>query len=179
MKTSNTTKLKTRFRHLASAITLTATVVLPVHADNMPENFEMKVVGDAAYGQLIQNGNSEAAIARLDGIPTRKVGAFFKANNLCVAYTKTGELGKAEPACEKALELISADGRIAASEKRMQRDFQAMALSNLGVLRALGGEYGVAKDHFTQALELETKLSAPATNMVYLELKAAQAVSKR
>ena len=179
MHTSNTLKLRTRFRHLASAITLTAVGALPAHADNPPDNFEMKVVGDAAYGQLIQNGNSEAAIARLDGITTRKAGAFFKANNLCVAYTKTGELSKAEPACEQALELISADGRIAASEKRMQRDFRAMALSNLGVLRALGGEYSLARDHFTQALELETRLSAPATNMAYLELKAAQAVSRR
>ena len=138
--------------------------------------FEMTVISDAAYGGKIASGKHDAAIAQIDSSTTRQSQRFFASINLCVAYTKVGELEKAEQSCASALEAVmTKDRSMPKSLSRITRRYQAMALSNRGVLRALAGDTDRARQDFRAAIELRAGLSAPVRNLEYLEIRDAQA----
>jgi len=128
----------------------------PAWSDTDKAKYTMAVMSETAYGARIMAGNYAQAIEKIN----QKAGrydAFSKGTNLCVAYTKSGELDLAEAACEAAV--------IAAGSQ--DRNL-AIALSNRGVLHAVKGQSEQAREDFDAALALDTSLSAPKVNLARL-----------
>jgi tetratricopeptide (TPR) repeat protein len=130
----------------------------------------MTVIVDAAHGGKVAAGKYERAIEKITASKSKR-DPYSKQTNLCVAYTKTGELDKATEACEAALAL-TLDSRSprrsylgAAQARKADRVYMALALSNLGVLHAAKGSPEIALRTFREALELDTGLSAPKVNL--------------
>jgi tetratricopeptide (TPR) repeat protein len=145
----------------------------PAWSDMDKAKYTMAVMSETAYGAKIMAGNYAQAIEKIN----QKAGrydAFSKGTNLCVAYTKSGELELAEVACESAVIAASKAkhkrlgsllaGAVADSHDRNL----AIALSNRGVLRAVKGLSEQAREDFDAALALDTSLSAPKVNLARL-----------
>jgi tetratricopeptide (TPR) repeat protein len=135
----------------------------------------MTVIVDAAHGGKVAAGKYERAIEKITASKSKR-DPYSKQTNLCVAYTKTGELDKATEACEAALAL-TLDSRSprrsslgAAQVRKADRVYMALALSNLGVLHAAKGSPEIALRTFREALELDTGLSAPKVNLARLTI---------
>jgi tetratricopeptide (TPR) repeat protein len=119
-------------------------------------------------------GNYEQAIKKLSA-PNSDNDAFFKATNLCVAYTKTGNFAAARTACDVAVE----KARHMDYEKRSQisRRFQvktrkiylAIALTNRGVLHAVTGDVERAQQAFSEALNTSEDAKQAKINMAKLD----------
>jgi tetratricopeptide (TPR) repeat protein len=142
----------------------------PLHAQETDPVYTMTVIADAAHGSKIVAGKYRRAIEKING-GKRETDSYAKQTNLCVAYTKTGELDKATAACEAALAAVldnrhsrrSYPGSSRAGS--VDRFYLALALSNLGVLQAAKGSPDIARQTFREALELDTGLSAPKVNL--------------
>ncbi|MEM1372557.1 MAG: hypothetical protein AAGG72_10080 [Pseudomonadota bacterium] len=115
--------------------------------------YQMAAVIDRARGNAVMAGDYQKAIAKLD---SRGLKCFEASTNLCVAYTMTGELEKADQACAAALML---------SKKSEERRDMAVALSNLGVVKAIGGDHRGAREDFSRALELNAGLQQASENL--------------
>ena len=147
-----------RVERVLRPITLLAAVLAtaPLAAEETDPAYTMTVIIDAAHGGKVAAGKYERAIEKITARKNSR-DPYSRQTNLCVAYTKTGELDKATRACEAAL-AITRDGKI-------DRMFRAVALSNLGVLHAAKGSQDIARRTFREALELDSGLSAPKTNL--------------
>ncbi len=142
------------------------------------ENFEMTVVSDAAFGRKVMDGKLESAIRGIEASTTRPALEFFAQNNLCVAYTKTGQFNDAEKACDAAIaKTLPARQLKASGYTQVDRRYAAMALSNRGVLRALMGEKVRAEEDFSAAVDLKARIGAPKRNLEYLQTRADGAVT--
>lgn len=142
----------------------------PLAAQEADPVYTMTVIVDTAHGGKIVAGKYQQAIER---ITSRKRGAdaYAEQTNLCVAYTKTGELDKAKTACEAALATVL-DNRSprrsypgSARGDGVDSYYLALALSNLGVLHAAEGSPDIARKTFQEALDLDTGLSAAKVNL--------------
>jgi len=137
-------------------------------ADNEEPVYTMTVIVDAAHGSKVAAGRYERAIEMITA-KKRASDSYSEQTNLCVAYTKTGDLNKATHACESAVELMRDDGSQhdarTGVRARMQRVYLALALSNLGVLQVARGTPDIARENFREALALEAGLSAPKINL--------------
>ena len=145
----------------------------PLSAQEADPAYTMTVIIDAAHGGKVAAGKYDRAIERINASKSNR-DPYSKQTNLCVAYTKTGELDKATEACEAAL-AIMLDSRKSrrsypgsAGAERSDRVYLALALSNLGVLHAAKGSSEIARQSFQRALELDTGLSAPRINLARL-----------
>jgi hypothetical protein len=145
----------------------------PAWSDTDKARYTMAVMSETAYGTRIMAGDYAQAIEKI----TQKEGrydAFSKGTNLCVAYTKSGELGLAEAACEAAVIAASkakhkrAGGLMAGAVAYSRDRNLAIALSNRGVLRAVKGQSEQAREDFDAAVALDTMLSAPKVNLARL-----------
>ena len=148
-------------------------VSAPLAAQETDPAFTMTVIIDAAHGSKVASGKYERAIEKITARKSTR-DPYSQQTNLCVAYTKTGELDKATEACEAAL-AITLDSKKprgsyfgSAQSERVERTYRALALSNLGVLHAAKGSPEIARNTFRKALELESGLSAPKTNLARL-----------
>ena len=155
-------------RPLALAASLVACA--PLAAQETDPSYTMTVIVDTAHGSKVTAGKYERAIEKITASKSNR-DPYSKQTNLCVAYTKTGELDKATEACEAALAL-TLDSRSplrsylgAAQARKADRVYMALALSNLGVLHAAKGSPEIALRTFREALELDTGLSAPKVNL--------------
>jgi tetratricopeptide (TPR) repeat protein len=161
-----------RPRRLSRPLALLASLVTcaPVAAQETDPVYTMTVIVDAAHGSKIVAGKYQRAIEKISG-GKRTGDAYARQTNLCVAYTKTGELDKATAACEAALALMLDSKHPRRSYPGSARDgdndrfYLALALSNLGVLQAAKGSPDIARRTFEEALELDTGLSAPKVNL--------------
>ncbi|MGB5353060.1 MAG: hypothetical protein WBM54_00710 [Woeseia sp.] len=161
-------------RRLAlSAITLVLSLLLsPVtQASANPEAFHMVAIENLAQGKLVTRGEYREAISRLEPSLARR-SAFEKANNLCVAYTKSQILDKAADFCNAAVNVVGADNSsarktYARDSERRSRD-QAIALSNRGVLKAVTGNRKGALEDFELALQLYDELDEFHINLAYV-----------
>lgn len=124
--------------------------------DSSKSRYQMAAVVDRARGTTVLAGNYERAIEVLSGKSAKR---FASSTNLCVAYTMTGELQKADIECGAALELSQG--------KAAERDM-AIALSNLGVLKAVSGDLSGAQEDFTRALEMNRKIRQASDNLEIL-----------
>ena len=115
--------------------------------------YQMAAVIDRARGNIVLAGDYDRAIAKLGGRPRAD---FESSTNLCVAYTMTGAMEQADAACAAAL--------ASSQETEVRRDI-AVALSNLGVVKAVKGDLSGARRDFSRALELESDLRQASKNL--------------
>ncbi len=120
--------------------------------------FEMLVISDQAFGDALMAGELETAIEGITAKTLRRKEIFAAQNNLCVAYVRSNQPRKAKVACESAVTRSR-------SESRYNK---AIALSNLGVVRALTDNKESAIHSFKAATRLSKELSAPAVNLARL-----------
>lgn len=165
----------TRFSRMTCPLSLFASLIAcaPLAAQETGPAYTMTVIVDSAHGAKVAAGKYEAAIDKITaGNSSRN--RYSKQTNLCVAYTKLGELDQAAAACEAALAVVldePENGRSypgPAQSDRSKRLYLALALSNLGVLQAAQGSPDLARKAFREALELDTGLSAPQINLARL-----------
>jgi Flp pilus assembly protein TadD len=164
-----------RVERLSRPLVLLAALFIsvPIGAQETDPTYTMTIIIDAAHGNKVAAGKYERAIEKITATKSAR-DPYSRHTNLCVAYTKTGELDKATKACEAALAISLAGNKPrssylgSAQSERLARTYRALALSNLGVLHAAKGSMDTARDKFRKALELESGLSAPKTNLARL-----------
>lgn len=95
--------------------------------------------------ELVADGKAEEArkiaLAYVEKVERAALGAstrYFAYSALCVVYTNTGELEKAEQECTRAIDILPS---------------QWQALSNRGTARMVAGDYHGALDDFVKARE--------------------------
>lgn len=165
-------------RNLTITITLALTAVFTlqsVWAQETTSDYQMSVVIDRAYGDIVSKGDFEKAILRINSHHSRF--AYATATNLCVAHTMVGQFKHAEHFCDKALEEA---GKAAFKGHRKNRDYiaeWAMAYSNRGVLRARVGDNEGAADDFRLAMEKKAKYELPVHNLAVLNLQDSDPVA--
>ncbi len=164
-----------RFERLSRPLAVVVALVVsaPLAAREADPAYTMTIIIDAAHGSKVAAGKYQRAIEKITARKSTR-DSYSRQTNLCVAYTKTGELDKATEACEAALALTLGSTKPRnsysgpAQSKKIDRVYQALALSNLGVLHAAKGSPDVARESFREALRLETGLSAPGINLARL-----------
>lgn len=115
--------------------------------------YQMAAVSDRARGSAVLGGDYDEAIDDLGGQSRRR---FASSTNLCVAYTMTGDLEKATVECGAALKL---------SERAAVRRDIAVALSNLGVIKAVRGDVIGARQDFSKAISIHGELRPASDNL--------------
>lgn len=147
-----------------------------VHAAETQPAYVMTVISDRAHGEQVVSGHYQEAIAAITLPQKRHKDAFAVSNNLCVAYTKSNDIAKANKSCAEALLMSKYKTGQWYEVVRMRND-QALALSNRGVIRAITGDEDGARQDFQQAIKLGRQLSAPADNLARLDSRATETVS--
>ena len=135
-------------------------------------SYQMSVVLDRAYGDVVSRGNYKGAILRINSRHSRD--AYASSTNLCVAHTMVGQYKHAEHYCDKALEEAE---KAAAKGRRKSRDYigeWAMAYSNRGVLRARVGDHDGAADDFRLAMEKQPQSELSVHNLAVLNIESAE-----
>ena len=132
--------------------------------------FTMAVIVDDAHGREIVYGKFDRAIEKITRHGDRSPDRFADQNNLCVAYAKTKEIGKARVACDAAIALArSKESRATRRNNKRSlpvlasRSNLAIALSNRGVLLATAGDAELARKDFVAALDFQTRFSSSIT----------------
>lgn len=139
--------------------------------------YTMTVIHDAYFGSKVIAGDYRAAIDRIRPKGDGSAAAFEAHTNLCVAYVKSGEIERAKPACDTAVEAARKQAERAVKfapsyGEKNWREFEAVALSNRGVLHVVLGEPELARRDFARALELRTRIDAPDSNLERLSADA-------
>lgn len=140
--------------------------------------YEMESYSDWPGGSEIAARDYESAVrsASAGAASMSSTTALVAATNLCVAYTVQGELAPAAAACDRALELAKSEDNV--HGKRLGRHLAtAKALTNRGVLRAVGGDRERAAADFRKAAALQGTGTAPERNLAYLESRPADRVA--
>jgi len=156
------------------ALLLTALSCVFVTANADEPAFTMTTIIDSAHGAEIVAGKYEQAIERIAAIDSDQ-STFFNSTNLCVAYTKIGNVADAVLACDAAIEQansMSFDRQRYLSrhaKERMRSKYLALALSNRGVLHAATGDVELARQDFVEALGVSARSSVVKTNLARLE----------
>lgn len=141
---------------IAGNILSTSVQAHELAAESPASRYKMAAVIDRARGNVVLAGNYEKAIEVLDSKSGKR---FASSTNLCVAYTMTGDLEKADIECDAALTLSEGSA--------VRRDI-AVALSNHGVVKAVRGDVKGAEQDFTRALEIDHKLREASDNLQIL-----------
>jgi len=159
-------------RSILGLFAMSSFATATVNAEEL--TYTMTTIIDASYGDQVAAGKYDKAIDKLSA-SNSKNDAFFKATNLCVAYTKTGNFAEATIACDAAVD----KARRMDFEKRSQvsRRFQvktrksylAMALTNRGVLHAVTGDVELAQEAFSEALNTYEDAKPAKTNLAKLD----------
>ncbi len=134
--------------------------------------YKMVVFSDQRHGAKVAKGNYEKAIAKITAAPERRRDVFETKTNLCVAYTKSGDLENAETNCEAALVYIREKHAAAPSTNAIGLRYEkylSVALSNRGVLYAVNGDLDSARSTFEEAMELKARISMPKRNLARLD----------
>ncbi len=119
-------------------------------------SYQMAAIIDRARGNTVVAGDYGEAIEHLG---RKNIKRFEASTNLCVAYTMIGDLKKADSECAAALEL---------SKSSAARRDVAIALSNLGVVKAVSGDISGARQDFSRALEINIDLRQASDNLELL-----------
>lgn len=161
------------------AITGAALLSVTSYAASAKPAFTMTVISDDSYGHLVKAGAYETAIEKISNYSERRQNTFEAQTNLCVAYTKSGDLARADNACNGALESIQRQADRALKRRQTPkylaegyRAYLALALGNRGVLSAIRGDSDKARMDFLQASQLHADLPAPVdVNLARLDLE--------
>ncbi len=151
-----------------------AVACTPAWSDTGTSNYEMAFFSDSAQGSKIQGGKYDQAIEKMNA----KVNAgreLHVKTNLCVAYTKSGNIEAAEVACEEAVVAAKTFRKVRRSElsyetpAQARARYMAIALSNRGVLNAVKGDLEAARADFDAALAQQAHVSSVRANIEKLE----------
>jgi Flp pilus assembly protein TadD len=164
MKLSRSMELDARRINVALAFSALAFSV-SAGAEEQEKRYTMTAITDASFGHTVTTGDYEQAIQRITAPNYHLKESFAAKTNLCVAYTKTGAIGAASDACEAAVTELDVN-RFRYSDERANL---AVALTNRGVLRAVQGDTDRARQDFVEAVELDSGLATPATNLARLD----------
>ena len=151
-----------------------AVACTPAWSDTSKPNYEMAFFTDSAQGSKILTGKYEQAIAKINTKTSYKDSLHVK-TNLCVAYTKSGNIEEAAVACEEAVVAAKSFRKVRRSDLAVETPAQirarylAIALSNRGVLNAVMGDFDAARADFDAALEQQARLSSVQANIEKLE----------
>lgn len=144
------------------AASLTATHSFAGKDADVPRSgYQLAVIEDGAYGPAVVKGDIAATLPRLRLHSDTR---FDSSTNLCVALTQLGELDDANSVCTTAYKL--------SQQSQFSRD-RAIALSNLGVVSVLRGDFIRAKGYFERALKENGQLRQADNNLRVLELRGA------
>ncbi len=157
-----------------------AAILLSVnaHAVKPAPVYTMTVFEDERFGGEVQAGNYADAIEKLTPVTERRKNDFAAATNLCVAFTKSGDLENAVDVCNRAVAVARKGARRTSTSSAgifavtTSRTRLALALSNRGVLRAALGDAELARRDFEEAVKLRAALSAPKINLARLDRAA-------
>jgi tetratricopeptide (TPR) repeat protein len=150
----------------------------PAWSGSKEPKYTMTLFADEAQGSSILDGDYKHAIKKINAKLLSK-DRFQVETNLCVAYTKSGDLEAAEEACEAAVVAAESgkSSRHVSSFDNVryvaQKKSVAIALSNRGVLKAVKGELDSARQDFDAAIDLRAGISAPKTNLERLNVAVA------
>lgn len=133
--------------------------------------FAMTVLLDQAQGSRIVNGSFTRAIDRLTK-NEKSMSRPGTLNNLCVAYAKTQQIDEALSTCDAAIEILQtklkrSEGKRAHRDdymRQLQSDLSIL-LSNRGVLFAIKGDHGRAREYFETAIDLPVNRSRARQNL--------------
>ncbi|MFK7830500.1 MAG: hypothetical protein AB8B57_12050 [Congregibacter sp.] len=139
-----------------------AAVLAETHSASAITQYQMAAISNRAHGRAVLSGDYDKAITQLLGQQQR----FESSTNLCVAYTLNGDLDKAGGACKTALRISEQNARLLNPRREVvvRRDL-AIALSNQGVLLAISGDLGGARQNFAKAVELHTDIQQATVNL--------------
>lgn len=151
-----------------------AAACTPAWSDTGKANYEMAFFSDSAHGSKIQSGKYDQAVEKI----TAKVhgsGSLQVKTNLCVAYTKAGDIAAAESACDAAVAAAKTFRKIRRSSFAVETAAQtraryvAIALSNRGVLNAVKGKFEAARADFDAALAQQARVPSVRANIEKLD----------
>ena len=146
----------------------------PAWSDSGKRNYEMAFFQDSAQGSRILNGKYDQAIKTINAKVDAGHALHVK-TNLCVAYTKSGNIEAAEVACEEAVTAAKTFHKVRRSELSYETPTQArarylaVALSNRGVLNAVKGDLDAARADFDAALAQHSRVAFVRANIEKLE----------
>lgn len=135
------------------------------------EKFELKIIEMTSGADEILAGNITGAIESILTTGSRH-SRYDRNTNLCVAYTVQGEYSSAEQHCKLAVRHSRSFGSGIQSNSgsyMAKREKSALALNNIGVLRALQGNTGDAREYFESATRSKRMSSAANRNINALE----------
>ena len=173
------TEMKRRnAKRLAGSALVLAAALASGNASAHPEHpaYTVGVIIDAAKGRTILAEKYESAISKLQQKEVAGLEAFFVANNLCVAYLKSGRSEKAAATCDTAVSTMESyiESPRARSDNSVEsiayRRYLAIALSNRGVALVMNGSTTRAREDFLAALELRPDAREPEMNLARLDL---------
>lgn len=174
MKTSlHDTGTETPARTLATIAALLLSV--SAHAGEDDPVYTMTVISNLSFGHAVTAGRYDEAIDQITSAVDVADASFEAKTNLCVAYTKSGDLENAAVACDAAVDTIQKRSQHAKRyapvyEADTYRAYEALALSNRGVLHAVRGEDAQAREDFLEAKKLRARLVAPGVNLARLDV---------
>ena len=147
-------------------------------SERQPAAYVMTVYDNVSHGQAILDGPAEEAIARLASRHRKDL--LTDRTNLCVAYVKAKQIGKAADACDSAIRASESEARrLKLSEPfgrrsdRIADTGRAIALTNRGVVHALAGETDRARVMFEKAMLLDSTEDSAAGNLARLDRRIA------
>ena len=151
-----------------------AVACTPAWSDTGKPNYEMAFFSDSAQGSKILTGKYEQAIEKINSKAGHRDVLHVK-TNLCVAYTKAGNIDEAAVACEEAVAAAKSFRKVRRSDLSVETPAQvrsrylAIALSNRGVLKAVMGDYEAARADFDAALAQQSRIKSVEANIEKLE----------
>ena len=151
-----------------------AVACTPAWSDTSKPNYEMAFFTDSAQGSKILTGKYEQAIAKINTKTSYNDSLHVK-TNLCVAYTKSGNIEEAAVACEEAVVAAKTFRKVRRSDLAVETPAQirarylAIALSNRGVLKAVMGDFDAARADFDAALAQQARFASVQANIEKLE----------
>jgi len=157
------------------ALTLGCAVASFAAAEPIGEQLRMQVIGKGDQVEPILAGNYREAISLIERSPATFRTTFSNTNNLCVAYTLSGDYERAEKSCDRAVTISRRQNRLWFND-RAQRNNLATALSNSGVLQVLqqsqpdaSGNFEEAERLFEEAVELRAEQPDAVHNLKLLQ----------
>lgn len=171
-----------RKRILAASVSaiIAASCIGVASAKDTGPKYTLNTITDAAHGRKIIAGEYDEAINKIKTSSRWSTDNYYAATNLCVAYIMTRDIESGTAACDAAV--MQMEEKLASRrsfqyphslEGRAYRRYLAIALSNRGVLRAIGGEAEQAREDFRNAMELQARIPAAEVNLARLENRVA------
>ncbi len=141
--------------NLTTSRTLWATsLLLASFASHAGSNgYKMVVIAEDALAASIQAGTLTTAFPA--AATQQAEDPYARQMNLCVAYSKEGNIKKAKDACHKAVTLVRHSSNRPAD---LQRELRSYAYNNRGVARLLSGDNTGALADFQRAHDIEASV---------------------